>query len=55
MPNPCVNVPANAWCPAPAPTSSGVAQAGVPAVGGAIAIGLLAVGFRLRRRRPGLT
>lgn len=52
MPNPCVNVPANAWCPAPAPPNTRLAQAGVPAVGGAMAIGLLLVSSRMRRRRP---
>lgn len=50
----CVNVPANAWCRAPLPANAGVAQAGVPAVGGVIAIGLLALSSRMRRRRPGV-
>jgi hypothetical protein len=48
MPNPCINVPANPWCPVPAPAGPSVMRAAAPAAGG-IALGTWAL--RLRRRR----
>jgi hypothetical protein len=49
MPNPCVNVPANPWCPAPAPAGPGVMRAAAPVAGG-IAVGAWALRPRRHRR-----
>jgi hypothetical protein len=51
MPNPCVNVPANPWCPKPGPDGPATTQAATPVVATVAALGTWAIAGRLRSRR----
>ncbi len=51
MPNPCLGVPVNAWCPGPTPSGASVVHTAALTLGGAVAIGTLTLLARVRRRR----
>jgi len=49
MPDPCLGVPVNAWCPAPSGPSA--VHTAALTLGGGVAIAAWALAARLRRRR----